>query len=159
MFSATGQTPAATAKAPAEVDIFTAAGKKEVLSEFTKQAGQTELATLLKQAGPYTLLAPANDAFTKQQAAAEGATGGATANLKALVFEGRYDLTALLDAIRANNWKAPLQALDGSQYMCSIENGRVKITNASGASAFITSYNVPASNGVIHILDTVLPPK
>jgi len=124
-----------------------------------------DLVTTLKSAGPFTLFAPTNSAFSKLPE-------GTVANLlkpenkaqlaKILTYHvvsGSLDAAAVLDAIKKGNGKVVLTTVSGGKLTASLDMGKVKLTDESGKSAFVTVADLKGTNGVIHVIDGVLLPK
>lgn len=111
----------------------------------------------------YTIFAPANSVFTPA-IPADQATGMNTVKPEIpanwadnYIVEGSWDVNAIMEQIKANNWKAQLTARNGNTLWATIENGAVKLTDDKGNSARIIRYNYMASNGVVHIIEGQLP--
>lgn len=111
----------------------------------------------------YTIFAPANSVFTPATPAGQ-ATGMNTIKPEvpanwadSYIVEGSWDVNAIMEQIKANNWKAQLTARNGNTLWATIENGAVKLTDDKGNSARIIKYNYMASNGVVHIIEGQLP--
>jgi uncharacterized surface protein with fasciclin (FAS1) repeats len=124
-----------------------------------------DLVTTLKSKGPFTVFAPTNAAFDKLPA-------GTVANLlkpenkaqlvKILTYHvvsGNLDAAAVTAAIKAGNGKAVLTTVSGGKLTGSIEGGKVKLTDESGNSAFVVAADLKGSNGVVHVIDSVVLPK
>ena len=144
------------------VDI--AAGSKDhtTLVAAVKAAGLVET---LKSKGPFTVFAPANDAFVKLPA-------GTVDNLlkpenKAMlagiltyhVVAGRLDAKTVLASIKKGNGKAVLTTVAGGKLTAAVENGKVVLTDENGGKATVTATDLKGTNGVIHVIDKVLLPK
>ena len=123
-----------------------------------------DLVTALKGKGPFTVFAPVNAAFEKLPA-------GTVDNLlkpenkKTLagiltyhVVAGNLDAKAVIAAIKKGNGKVVLTTLNGGKLTASLEGAKVKLTDAKGGAAYVTTTDLKASNGVIHVIDTVLMP-
>ena len=113
---------------------------------------QAELVTALSNAGPFTVFAPTNAAFEKLD----------KATLDALMTdEKKEDLQnilqyhVLVSVIKTENMKdgQVLGMVNGDNITLSVKDGKVMINN----SAVIVA-SVPASNGIVHIIDAVLLP-
>jgi uncharacterized surface protein with fasciclin (FAS1) repeats len=145
----------------APANIVSVAKKNPATTQFANWAVKSDIGETLKGAGPYTVFAPSNEAFSGLVADSTGSMNAQNNPivLSKHVVEGNYDLTALLDNIRANNWKGSLKTLDGGTLTFTTENGRIRVTLENGTSALITTHNLPAGNGVIHVIDAVLAPK
>jgi uncharacterized surface protein with fasciclin (FAS1) repeats len=123
-----------------------------------------QMTEILQGAGPFTVFAPVNDAF-------ENLAPGATENLMRAenrtrlsgllnyhVVAGRYDFNAL--SAMARSGKNTLQTVNGA-LLTIMMNGphNIVIQDESGNVANIVTYDVYQSNGVVHVVDTVLQPK
>ena len=75
------------------------------------------------------------------------------------VVAGKLDANAVVAAIKAGNGKAVLTTVSGNMLTASIDNGKVKLTDEKGGSAFVTVTDLKGSNGIIHVIDTVVLPK
>jgi uncharacterized surface protein with fasciclin (FAS1) repeats len=64
----------------------------------------------------------------------------------------------LMDAVKKGNGKAMLKTAAGEQLTVSAKDGKLWIVDAKGDTAQVTIRNVNQSNGVIHVIDTVLLP-
>lgn len=128
-----------------------------------KAAGLVET---LQGAGPFTVFAPTNAAFDKLPE-------GTVANLikpenkstltKILTYHvvaGKMDSASLLKAIRKGKGKATLSTVSGGKLIAKMNGSRnVTLTDENGNTSNISLYDVYQSNGVIHVLDTVVLPK
>lgn len=122
------------------------------------------LVETLKSAGPFTVFAPVNDAFENLPAGTVDMLLKPE-NKKALtnvltyhVVSGSYGFKALSAMIKKG--KTKLATVSGGSLWISA-NGphNIMIKDESGNWANITTYDVKQSNGVIHVIDTVLLPK
>ena len=124
-----------------------------------------DLVTTLKGKGPFTVFAPTNEAFNKLPE-------GTVANLlkpenkaklaKILTYhvvKGNLDAAAVMAAIKAGNGKVVLTTVSGGKLTASLDMGKVKLTDESGNSAYVTVADLKGSNGVVHVIDGVLLPK
>ncbi len=123
-----------------------------------------ELAETLSGAGPFTVFAPTNDAFGKvDKAALEGLMK--PESKKALagiltyhVVEGKMDSKAIAEAIKKGDGKATLKTVNGEELTASMDGDKLVLTDAKGGKSTVTIADVYQSNGVIHVVDTVLMP-
>jgi len=127
-----------------------------------KAAGLVET---LEGAGPFTVFAPTNEAFAKLPP-------GTVDNLlksenkatlvKVLTYHvvpGRMTAAALMKAVKAGEGMAKLKTVEGDELIVKEAGpGKLSITDAKGDVANVTIANVLQSNGVIHVIDTVLLP-
>jgi len=111
----------------------------------------------------YTIFAPANSVFNPPATQDSGMTTSVMkpevpANwANGFIVEGAWDVNAIVEKIKANNWKAEIVTRSGSTLWATLENGAVKLTDDKGNSARIVKYNYMASNGVVHIIEGQLP--
>jgi len=122
------------------------------------------LVDTLQSPGPFTVFAPTNDAFAKLPAGTVD-TLLKPENKKTLtnvltyhVVPGRLTAKDLMEKIRTGNGKAMLKTVEGADLTFAEKDGKLWIWDAKGDSAQVTIRNVMQSNGVIHVIDTVLLP-
>ena len=141
-------TPAAAADI---VETATSNGSFTTLVAAVKAAG---LVDTLKGKGPFTVFAPTDEAFKKLPA-------GTVENL--LKPENKAQLTKVLTyhvvpgkvmASDVTGKKTAAKTVEGSSVAIDASGGAVKVDNATVSTA-----DVSASNGVIHVIDTVIMPK
>jgi len=127
-----------------------------------KAAGLVET---LQSAGPFTVFAPTNEAFDKLPKGTvetlvkpENKTT-LTNILTYHVVSGKLDSKALSEMIKKGNGKAALTAVNGQKLMVSMKGNKVVLTDAKGGMSMVTIKDVYQSNGVIHVVDTVVMPK
>ena len=142
----------ATPTRPATV-AETAAARPD-LSTLTRLMNEAGLADALKGPGPYTVFAPTDEAFKKLPA-------GTVENL--LKPENKAQLAKVLTyhvvpgrvmASDVSGKKTTAKTVEGSAVAIDASAGAVKVDNATVSMA-----DVNASNGVIHVIDTVIMPK
>jgi uncharacterized surface protein with fasciclin (FAS1) repeats len=132
------------------VDVAMGSTDHTTLVAAIKAAGLVET---LKGAGPFTIFAPTNAAFSALPA---GTVDGL------LKPEKKADLTKVLTfhvvsgAVKAADLKdgQKVKTLQGGELTVSIKDGKVKINGAN-----VTTADLTGSNGVIHVVDGVLLPK
>ncbi|MGC1997043.1 MAG: fasciclin domain-containing protein [Pseudolabrys sp.] len=122
------------------------------------------LVDTLQSPGPFTVFAPTNEAFAKLPAGTVD-TLLKPENKKTLtnvltyhVVPGRLSAKDLMEKIRTSNGKAMLKTVEGEDLTFAEKDGKLWIWDAKGGSAQVTIRNVMQSNGVIHVIDTVLLP-
>lgn len=123
------------------------------------------LAETLSGPGPFTVFAPDDTAFGKLPAGTvetlvkpeskETLTGILTYH----VVAGNMDAAALSAAIEAGKGKAELTTVAGGKLTASKEGDAIILTDAKGGKSKVTQADVTQSNGVAHVIDTVLMPK
>lgn len=124
------------------------------------------LGETLSSGGPYTVFAPSNAAFDKlPDGTLEELTGGEdTSALEGIltyhVVDGETMAAALTEAISgAGDEGYTITTLGGGTLTATVVDGQVMLTDAAGNSATVTETDIDASNGVIHVIDTVLMPE
>ncbi len=126
-----------------------------------KAAGLVET---LSSAGPFTVFAPTNAAFGKLPAGTVETLvkpenkGTLTTILTYHVVAGRVSAADIAAKIKAGGGKATLKTVQGGTLTATTKNGAVYLTDAKGGTSKVTIANVFQSNGVIHVVDTVLMP-
>lgn len=144
------------------VDIAMGSSAHTTLVAAVKAAGLVET---LKGKGPFTVFAPVNDAFAKLPAGTVESLlkpenkSTLAGILTYHVVPGNLDSKAVAAAIRAGNGKAEVTTVSGGKLVASLDNGKVKLTDAKGNSALVTTVDLGGSNGVIHVIDQVLLPQ
>lgn len=122
------------------------------------------LVDTLKSAGPFTVFAPTNNAFSMLPAGTVDTLlkpenkGTLTQVLTYHVVPGRVDAATLVQQIRAGGGKAMLKTAAGGTLTASMRGNDVVIVDAKGNGAVVTTADVFQSNGVIHVVDKVLLP-
>jgi transforming growth factor-beta-induced protein len=132
------------------VDTAVAAGSFKTLVAALKAAG---LVDTLKGKGPFTVFAPTDDAFAKLPA-------GTVADL--LKPENKAKLVAILtyhvvpgDVTASQVMKmTSAKTVEGESVSISAHDGMVMVNDAT-----VTKADIHCSNGVIHVIDSVLMPK
>ena len=124
-----------------------------------------DLVETLSGTGPFTVFAPTNAAFNNLP---KGTVESLLepANLKTLqgiltyhVVAGKIDSKAVVAAIKAGKGRAVLTTVQGGTLTASMKGKNVVITDDKGGVATVTAVDLNASNGVIHVVDSVLMHK
>jgi uncharacterized surface protein with fasciclin (FAS1) repeats len=127
-----------------------------------KAAGLVET---LEGAGPFTVFAPTNEAFNKLPAGTVETLvkpenkAKLTTILTYHVVSGKLDSKALMDMIMAGNGTAQLTTVQGGKLWVMMKGKHLILKDENGGMSKITIKDVYQSNGVIHVIDTVLMPK
>jgi uncharacterized surface protein with fasciclin (FAS1) repeats len=124
-----------------------------------------ELVDVLLGEGPFTVFAPTNEAFDKLPNGTVE-TLLKPENKKTLqtvltthVVSGKWNLKDILKLIKKENGKAKIKTVSGAILTAWLKGNDVYITDENGNSAKVTIADVNQSNGVIHVIDTVVLPK
>jgi len=119
-----------------------------------KAAGLVET---LESKGPFTVFAPTNAAFGKLPAGTVDTLvkpenkATLTKILTYHVVAGKLEASDLTDGKK-------LKTVEGEELTVKLKDGKVWIVDAKGGTSMVTIPNVNQSNGVIHVVDTVLMP-
>lgn len=141
---------AATATMAAEKDIVDTAKSAGSFNTLVTAIEKAELVATLKGKGPFTVFAPTDAAFAKIPKDQLDALLADKAKLTKVLT---YHVVA--GEIMAADVKAgPVKSVEGDNLTITIDNGRVMVDKAN-----VTKTDIAASNGVIHVIDSVLMPK
>jgi uncharacterized surface protein with fasciclin (FAS1) repeats len=148
---------------PTKNIVENAANSKDhtTLVAAVKAAGLVET---LSSAGPFTVFAPTNAAFDKLPAGTVGTLlkpenkGTLTSVLTYHVVPGKMSAADVVAAIKAGGGKAMLTTVQGGKLTATMMGKTVMLTDAKGGMSHVTIADVNQSNGVIHVVDTVLMP-
>jgi uncharacterized surface protein with fasciclin (FAS1) repeats len=119
----------------------------------------------LKAAGPFTVFAPTDDAFSKLTAGTmEELTKPENkeklgAILDYHIVPGKLAMQDLLTAIRKGSGVAKFKTVNQKELSFGFENGKLKITDENGSVSTVTLSELKADNGFVYVIDTVLLPK
>ncbi len=122
------------------------------------------LVDTLKGTGPFTVFAPTDAAFQALPAGTvdtllEPANKAKLGSILTYhVVAGNVDAASLVARIKAAGGTAMLTTVQGGPLKASLEGGKVTLTDAKGNKATVTTPDLKQSNGVIHVIDTVLMP-
>jgi len=144
-------TPEPAPEASGDTIVDLAAGERR-LATLVKAVTAADLASTLQGAGPFTVFAPTNRAFaalpkrTLKQLLAPAGKEQLTSILTYHVVEGAVMSSDLRDG-------QMVTTLQGEQLEVSIDGDQVRVGDAT-----VVQPDVEASNGVVHVIDTVLQP-
>jgi uncharacterized surface protein with fasciclin (FAS1) repeats len=113
---------------------------------------QADLVTSLSNAGPFTVFAPVNEAFDKLP---KGTVEGLMQDDKKAELQNILQYHVTLSAMKAESFMdgQTLGMVNGDNVTVSVKDGKVTL---NGTAHIIAS--IPASNGMIHVIDAVLLP-
>lgn len=148
---------------------------KNIIQNASASKDHTTLVTLVKAAGldgtlqgpgPFTVFAPTNTAFSKLPSATLISLQKPEnkSELKQIlsyhVISGKYTAEDLAKIAKDNGGIAKLKTAQGETLSLSeTTSGKWQLTDVKGNTALITVADVPQSNGVIHVIDTVVMPS
>ncbi|MDQ3258701.1 MAG: fasciclin domain-containing protein [Acidobacteriota bacterium] len=133
------------------VDTAVAAGSFNTLAKALEAAG---LVDALKGEGPFTVFAPTDEAFAKLPA-------GTIETLLRPENKDKLKAILLYHVVHGKVVAADVVKLNGKEPK-TLQGGKVKISTKHGVmvdNAMVIKKDVLATNGVIHVIDTVLMPK
>lgn len=168
----------ASATAPASADpmvggaamspnetIVANAAKASNLTTLVSAVQAAELAETLSGPGPFTVFAPDNAAFEKIPAAtreslmAPAGKEDLTRILTYHVVPGRLTAADLASQAQAGGGNATLTTVQGATLTVTPNaDGSVTLRDAAGGTSRVTQADVLQSNGVVHVIDTVVMP-
>jgi uncharacterized surface protein with fasciclin (FAS1) repeats len=146
---------------------------KNIVQNAVNSKDHTTLVTAVKAAGlvdtlespgPFTVFAPTNAAFAKLPPGTVEALvkpenkDKLTKILTYHVVPGRLSAADLMAKAKAGGGQAMLKTAEGEDLTVKLDHGAVWLVDAKGGAARVTIANVNQSNGVIHVVDTVLMP-
>ncbi|MDT5158660.1 MAG: hypothetical protein QOH51_3017 [Acidobacteriota bacterium] len=148
---------------------------KDIVDNAVNSADHTTLVAAVKAAGlvdtlkgkgPFTVFAPTNAAFDKLPAGTVETLvrpenkAMLTGILTYHVVAGKYDSKRLMQLIKKGHGQAMLKTVSGGTLVARMNgmNG-ISLTDEKGGTSNVTTADVYQSNGVIHVVDTVLMPR
>lgn len=164
----------ATAEKTVEVGGAPMYPSKNIIENAVNSKDHTTLVAAVKAAGlvetlsgpgPFTVFAPTNAAFEKLPAGTVETLlkpenkATLTKVLTYHVLAGKMSAADIVKAIEAGGGKATLATVEGGALTAELHDGGVMLTDEAGGMAMVTIADVDQSNGVIHVVDTVLMPK
>ena len=123
------------------------------------------LVDTLSGPGPFTVFAPTNEAFDKLPAGTVDTLlkpENKDTLVKILTYHvvsGRVTAKDIKKLIKAGGGKTTIKTVQGEDLTAAIVDGKVVLTDAKGGTSTVTIADVFQSNGVIHVVDTVLMPN
>ena len=123
-----------------------------------------DLVGTLSGPGPFTVFAPTNAAFAKLPAGTVDTLvkpenkATLTGILTYHVVAGTMTSRDIAKAIKAGHGSATLTTVQGEPLTATMKMGKLVLTDAKGGMSTVTIKDVMQSNGVIHVVDTVLMP-
>jgi uncharacterized surface protein with fasciclin (FAS1) repeats len=123
------------------------------------------LVDTLKGPGPFTVFAPTNQAFAKLPAGTEETLlkpenkETLTKILTYHVVAGKVSSKDLVKMIKDGHGTATLKTVGGGTLTAMVQGGKIMLKDERGGISTVTIADVFQSNGVIHVIDTVLMPN
>lgn len=172
-FSLIGFSQATIAQKPVEVGGAPMYATKNIIENAVNSKDHTTLVAAVKAAGlvetlqgpgPFTVFAPTNEAFAKLPAGTVEALlkpenkAMLTSVLTYHVVAGRLSSADVSKAIKAGKGTAELTTVEGGKLWAMMSGKDVVIKDEKGNTSKITIMDVNQSNGVIHVIDSVVLP-
>ena len=147
---------------------------KNIIQNAVNSADHTTLVAAVKAAGlvetlespgPFTVFAPTNEAFNKLPAGTVDTLlkpenkPALTKVLTYHVVSGRLGSHELMKMVKAGGGKAELTTVEGGKLWVMQDGKNIVLKDEKGGTATVTIANVFQSNGVIHVIDTVVMPN
>jgi len=147
---------------------------KNIIENAVNSADHTTLVAAVKAAGlvetlqgpgPFTVFAPTNAAFAKLPAGTVETLvkpenkATLTKILTYHVVAGRLSAADIKKMIKEGNGKAELKTVSGGTLTAMLKGSMIELKDDKGGISTITQANVFQSNGVIHVVDSVLLPN
>ena len=147
---------------------------KNIVENAVNSKDHTTLVAAVKAAGlvdtlegpvPFTVFAPTNEAFDKLPAGTVDTLlkPENLATLKKIltyhVVAGKLTSKDIAKKIKMGGGKATLTTVEGGTLTAMMDGGKLVLTDEKGGTSTVTIANVMQSNGIIHVVDTVLMPK
>ncbi len=147
---------------------------KNIIENAVKSSDHTTLVVAIKAGGlvetlegkgPFTVFAPTNEAFAKLPAGTVDTLlkpENKPTLVKILTYHvvpGKVEAGELVKMIKAGNGSATLKTVQGETLTATLKGTSVIIKDQKGDLAMVTIADVNQSNGVIHVVDTVLLPN
>ena len=146
-------------------DIIDIAVENDNFSTLVTAIKTADLVSTWKSEGPFTVFAPVNSAFAKlpegtvKSLLQPESRATLTNILTYHVVAGEFMAKDVINAVNASDGEFSIETVSGGVLKVTIKNGSVLLTDENGGVAAITATDVDASNGVIHIIDSVVLPK
>ena len=124
-----------------------------------------DLVSALQGEGPFTVFAPTNDAFAKIDAKTlssllEAGNKEALANILTYhVVSGKLAASDVVAALKKGDGMVELKALNGQVITVTQKDDKIWLKDSNGDFSEIIATDVMGSNGVIHVIGTVVMPK
>jgi uncharacterized surface protein with fasciclin (FAS1) repeats len=149
----------------AQETIVDVAVGNEDFSTLVTALTAADLVGALQGDGPFTVFAPTNSAFAKIDSNALNSLLEEK-NQKALdniltyhVVSGKLTATDVVAALKKGNGTVELEALNGQVLTVMQKDDKIWLKDVNGNYSEIVATDVMGSNGVIHVIDTVVMPK
>ena len=145
--------------------IVDAAVSNKDFSTLVTALKAADLVSALSGEGPFTVFAPNNEAFSKIDTETLGNLLKPE-NVKALsniltyhVVSGKLMASDVANALKSGYGKTKLTALNGQTITAKSKDGKIYLEDTQGNMSEIIATDVTGSNGVIHVINSVVMPE
>ena len=152
-------------KTLAQGTIVDVAVGNESFSTLVTALKAADLVAALQSEGPFTVFAPTNYAFSKIDSETlssllESANKDALSNILTYhVVSGQLKAADVLKALNDGGGKVVVKALNNQSLTVMQKDGKIWLMDSKGNYSEIIATDVMGSNGVIHVIDTVVMPE
>jgi len=146
-------------------DIIDIASSTDDFSTLVTAVKTANLVSTLQSDGPFTVFAPVNSAFAKlpegtvKTLLQPSSKKNLTKILTYHVVAGEFKARDVVNAIKASGGEFSIETVSGDILKATLRNDSVILTDENGGVAAVTKTDVNASNGVVHVIDSVILPK
>lgn len=151
--------------ATAQKTIVDVAVGNEDFSTLVAALKAADLVSALQGEGPFTVFAPTNSAFAKIDQAALGSllkpeNKNALANILTYhVIPSKLMASDVVAALKKGKGSVEVKALNGQVLTVMSKDGKIWLKDQAGNYSEIVATDVKASNGVIHVINSIVMPK
>lgn len=156
--------PASAHDHKSDKTITAIASGSEDFETLTAAVVAAGLADTLAGEGPYTVFAPTDAAFAKlpdgtlDTLLAEPGLTTLTSILTYHVVAGDFKSGELIAAANRNGSTLEVDTVGGGTLTAKVKNGKITLEDGQGNMVGVVKANINASNGTIHVIDSVLLP-
>ena len=157
-------TPALAGNPPSG-NIVAAASASPDFKTLVAAVKAAKLVDTLASKGPFTVFAPTDSAFAKLDSATlqtllKPENRDQLAKILTYhVVPGRLNAEYILQQINAGNGQASLTTVEGSVLTAKLQGESVILVDENGGTSTVTKVDLMQSNGIIHVIDTVVLPS
>lgn len=146
-------------------DLIDIASSQDQFSTLTTAVKVAGLVGTLQGDGPFTILAPTNSAFAKLPAGTVESLlkpAGKSQLTKILTYHvlaGEFKAADIVNAIKASGGSFSIETVSGDLLTATLNGDTIILKDENGGISAVTATDISGSNGVIHVIDSVILPK
>jgi len=126
-------------------------------TKFVSSIKAAGLTNTLQGPGPFTVLAPTNDAFAK--IASRQSKSALNKVLMYHVIDGAWDSNSIKAGMNGKGGTISVKTLQGGYLKFTASGDNIIVTDESGATATVTTKPIYQSNGITYVVDSILMPS